>query len=55
MCFLNNSAKNRIDQSWIVGAVVDLHGVMIHFNAAVRANQLRFIHRVHGSDSRAVL
>jgi hypothetical protein len=38
----------------IFNPVINLHRVVIHLSAAVRANQLRFIHRVHDSDSRAV-
>ena len=37
--FLNNTAEGRIG---IVDVVIDLHRVMIHLSAALRANQ--FIH-----------
>ena len=44
MRFLNNAAEGWIDQSGIVDAVVDLHGVMVHLSSAVRANHLWSIH-----------
>ena len=40
--FLNNTTEGRIYHRGIVDAVVDLHRVMVHLSATLRANQ--FIH-----------
>ena len=44
MDFLHHAAEGRIDQRGIIHAVVDLHRVMIHLGAAVRADHFVFVH-----------
>ena len=36
--FLNNTFERGIDQRGIIDVVIDLHRVMVHFSAALRAN-----------------
>ena len=50
--FLNNAVEGWIDQRGIVDAVVDLHRVMVHLKATVRASQFRFIHVRVPADAR---
>ena len=42
--FLNNTAERWVEQLGILGTIFDLHRVMVHLKAAVRANQFGFIH-----------
>jgi hypothetical protein len=43
--FFNDSPERLIDRGVIIGAVVDLHCVMIHFNATIGTDHLCVSHR----------
>ncbi len=47
--FLQRAAKRRIDKRWIIYAVIDFYGVLVHLNATHRTKHLWFLR--HSADS----
>jgi len=44
MDLFDRSPEDFIDRCRVIHAVIDLHGVMIHFSATLRANHPGFRH-----------